>query len=146
MKISEITEKLGTREVPIVAEDSTIKAVMAVMHDFKHSRLVYVTNEQKQLLGTISLGMLVRQILRHTFEPRIHPRNLLESVTHETARDIMLKNPVTASEHEDVELVLKRMVDANVKEIGVLDMEGRLVADVTILDLLKTLGGLPEDS
>ncbi len=60
--------------------------------------------------------------------------------------DIMLKAPVTATEDEDVELVLKRMVDANIKEIGVLDMEGRLVADVTMLDLLKTLGGLPEDS
>ena len=146
MKIGEIVELVKDREVPTVSEECSIKAVVDAMHRFRHSRLVYVVNEKNELTGTISLGMLERHILSHKFEPRIHPRRLLGLVTHETARDIMLKNPVTAMEDEDVELVLKRMVDANIKEIGILDMEGRLIADITMLDLLKALSDLPEDS
>ncbi len=146
MKIRDIVELVKERGVPTVSEECAIEVVIDVMYKFPHSRLVYVVNEKNELAGTISLGLFVRHALSHKYEPSIHPRRLLEMVTHKTAVDIMLKAPVTATEDEDVELVLKRMVDANIKEIGVLDMEGRLVADVTMLDLLKTLGGLPEDS
>jgi len=145
MVISEIVVNLKDREIPTVSEESTIEEVMDTMHRFQHSRLVYIVNKENELTGTISLGMLVRHTLSHKFEPRIHPRRLIGMATHETAMDIMLKNPVTATEEEDVELVLKRMVDANVKEIGVLDKDGQLIADITMLDLLKALGDLPED-
>lgn len=142
MEIGEIVELVKEREVPAVSEACTLEAVMNTMHSFQHSRLVYVVNEKKELTGTISLDQLVRHILPHKFEPRIHPRRLLEMVTHEIARDIMLKNPVTATEDEDVELVLKRMIDANVKEIAILNSERKVITDLTMLDLFKSLPDL----
>ncbi|MES9898448.1 MAG: CBS domain-containing protein [Sedimenticola sp.] len=142
MEIREIVEPVKEREVPTVSEAYSLEAVMNTMHSFQHSRLVYVVNEKKELIGTISLDMLVRQLLPHKFEPRIHPRRLLEMVTHETARDIMLKNPVTATEDEDVELVLQRMIDANVQEIAILDSERKVITDLTMLDLLNSLPNL----
>jgi CBS domain-containing protein len=142
MKIGEIVKLVKEREVPTVAETSSLEAVLNTMHSFQHSRLVYVVNEKKKLTGTISLDMLVRHILPHKFEPRIHPRRLLEMVTHEIARDIMLKNPLTATEDEDVELVLKRMIDANTKEIAVLNSKGKIIIDLTMLDLFKSLPDL----
>ncbi|RLC55428.1 MAG: hypothetical protein DRI30_07600 [Chloroflexi bacterium] len=142
MEIGEIVELVMEREVPTVSEACSLEAVMNTMHSFQHSRLVYVVNEKKELTGTISLDMLVRHILPHKFEPRIHPRRLLGMVTHETARDIMLKKPVTATEDEDVELVLKRMIDANVKEIAILNSKRKVITDLTMLDLLKSLPDL----
>ncbi|MEJ1353335.1 MAG: CBS domain-containing protein [Candidatus Sedimenticola sp. (ex Thyasira tokunagai)] len=142
MEIREIVELVKDREVPIVSETCPLEAMMNIMHGFQHSRLVYVVNKQKELIGTISLDMLVRHILPHKFEPRIHPRRLLEMVTHEIARDIMLKNPVTATEDEDVELVLQRMIDANVQEIAILSSGRKVIIDLTMVDLLKSLPNL----
>jgi len=142
MEIGAIVELVKEREVPTVSEASTLEAVMNAMHSFQHSRLVYVLNENKELTGTISLDMLVRHLLPHKFEPEIHPRRLLGLVTYETARDIMLKKPVTATEDEDVELVLKRMIDADVKEIAILNSERQVITDLTMLDLFKSLPDL----
>jgi len=142
MEIREIVEIVIEREVPSVSEACTLEEVMNTMYSFQHSRLVYVVNEKKKLTGTISLDMLVKHILPHKFEPEIHPRKLLGMVTYETARDIMLKNPVTATEDEDVELVLKKMIDANVKEIAILNSDRNVITDITMLDLLNYLPDL----
>jgi len=66
-------------------------------------------------------------------------RSLMSMITTETAKDIMQKNPIFAREDEDVEVVIKKMIGKNVKEIAVLDEEKRVVADVTMIDLLKFL-------
>jgi len=142
MKIREIVELVNERKLPIVSETCSLEAVMNIMHGSQHSRLVYVVSEKKELKGTISLDMLVKHIFPHKFEPKIHPRRLIEMVTSEIARDIMLKNPATAMEDEDAELVLKRMIDANVNEIAILDCEGKIIIDLTMLDLLKSLPDL----
>ena len=46
------------------------------------------------------------------------------------------------TEEEEVELVIKRMIDANVKEIAVITGERKIIADVTMPDLLKALGDI----
>jgi CBS domain-containing protein len=60
-------------------------------------------------------------------------------ITAETAKDIMQKNPLVTSEEEKAEAAVKRMIWTNVKEIPVLDNEKRVVADLTVVDLLKSL-------
>lgn len=139
MQIKEITIHLRGRDIPTVLETTLIEDVIKTMCRFLHSHLVYVVNESDELTGTISLGTIIRQVLCHKYEPKVHPRMLLGIVTHETAKDIMLRQPVVASEGEEVELVIKRMIDANVKEIAIIDNEKKIVADITMLDLLKAL-------
>ncbi len=139
MQIKKITIHLKERNIPTVLETTLIEDVIKTMCRFLHSRLVYVVNESDELTGTISLGTIIRQVLSHTYEPKVHPRMLLGMVTLETAKDIMLKKPVVASEEEEVELVIKRMIDANVKEIAIIDNEKKITADITMLDLLKAL-------
>ena len=142
MKIREITLNIKGRDIPTVLEDTFIEEVIEKMHCCSHSRLVYVINESDELTGTISLGTIIRQVLCHKYEPKVHPRTILAMVTHETAKDIMHKKPTVATEEEEVELVLKRMIDANVKEIAIISDDKKIIADVTILDLLKMLGDI----
>ncbi|MCK5553997.1 MAG: CBS domain-containing protein [Deltaproteobacteria bacterium] len=134
-----VIASLKGRELPLVREKSIIKEVIDAMVRHKHSRLLYVVDEDGKLLGTIALGPLVRHVFRQSHEPKIHPRHIMSMITTETAKDIMQKNPIFASEDEDVEVVLKRMIGKNVKEIAVLDNEKRVVADVTMVDLLTFL-------
>ncbi len=109
------------------------------MSSFEHSRLIYVVDDKGKLTGTISLGMLVRHVFSPSHEPQIHPRFLIDMITAETAKDIMQKNTLVATEEEEVGSVLRRMLGANVKEIPVLDREKRVFADITIVDLLRFL-------
>jgi CBS domain-containing protein len=60
-------------------------------------------------------------------------------ITAEKAKDIMQKSFLVTTEEEKVEVVLKRMIRTNAKEIPVLDKEKRVVADLTMVDLLKFL-------
>jgi CBS domain-containing protein len=55
----------------------------------------------------------------------------------ETAGDFMQREPVFAILSDKVEDILQRMIDHNVKEIPILDDEKRVVADLTIVDLLR---------
>ena len=146
MNIREILVIQEERGVPTVYESFSIEKTIDIMLKFRHSRLVYVLNDDDELIGTISLGMLMRHCFAPQYEPRIHPRLILATATAETAKDIMLENPVSAIEDDDVELVLERMIDANVKEIAILNPERKVIADITMLDLLESLRRLTSDS
>ncbi len=138
-KVSELVPLLKERRLPLIHEKATIKEVVDAMTSFEYSRLVYVVDDEGRLTGTISLGLLARHVFSPSHEPQIHPRHLIDMITVETAKDIMQKNTLVATEEEAVGSVLKRMIGANVKEIPVLDREKRVVADITIVDLLRSL-------
>lgn len=139
VRIGEVIAGLKGRELPLVRQESSIEEVIDAMVRHQHTRLLYVVDEDGKLLGTIALGPLVRHVFRRSHEPQIHPRFLMSMITTETAKDIMQKNPIFAGEDEDVEVVLKRMIGKNVREIAVVDKGKRVVADVTMIDLLKFL-------
>ena len=54
-------------------------------------------------------------------------------------KDIMQSHPIVTTEQEEVEGVLKKMIEKNLTEIVVVDGEERLIADVTMIDLLCLL-------
>jgi len=53
----------------------------------------------------------------------------------------MTEGTLSAEMDERVEELLERMVDTNVDEVPVTDDEGRVVADVTMIDLLMAETG-----
>ena len=138
-RVTEVVALLKERKLPLIQEKANIEEVIDTMIRFQHSRLLYVVDDDKKLTGTISLGLLARHVFSASHEPQIHPRFLINMITAETAKDIMQKNPVVTTEEEKVEGVLRRMIRTNAKEIPVLDNEKRVVADLTMLDLLKFL-------
>ncbi len=138
-RVSAVVALIKKRSLPLIPENATIKEVVDAMTSIEHSRLIYVVDEEGRLSGTISLGLLTRHVFSPSHEPQIHPRHLIDMITAETAKDIMQKNTVVATEEEEVGKVLRRMLGANVKEIPVLDREKRVVADITIVDLLRFL-------
>jgi CBS domain-containing protein len=137
VKISEILECIGPREIPTIHLDSNIDDVIRIMANFIHTRLVYVVDKDKRLEGTISVGSLLRHIYPHHYEGKIHSHGILGRITAETARHIMDKRSIVATPDETVDDVLRRMASCGVKEIAVLDKKGRILADITAIDLLR---------
>ena len=60
-------------------------------------------------------------------------------ITTETARDLMIREKVHASMDDEVEEVVKRMLAKGTEEIPILDESGRVVGDLTMIDLMKAL-------
>jgi CBS domain-containing protein len=143
--IAELVSHYTERELPIIREDATVEEVIQAMIHFKHSRLLYVVDDSGQLTGTISLGILVRQVFSRSHVPQIHPRRLVSMITTESAKHIMQKSPIYTVEEEEVGVVLERMIATNVKEIAVLDREKRVIGDITMIDLLAFLMGSAVD-
>jgi CBS domain-containing protein len=137
MKIREILEHIGDRDFPYVSENSDINEVIRVAARFPHTGLVYVIDKQKKLLGVITVGSLMRYLYPYHYEDKIHPRDILRTISVENASHLMSSGNVSASPDETVEVILKRMASTGAKEIAVVDSDGRILADITAIDLLK---------
>ncbi|MBW2123746.1 MAG: CBS domain-containing protein [Deltaproteobacteria bacterium] len=143
--IAELLETLKGREVPVLSQGSSLEEAIHMMARFPHSRLLYVVDGKGRLTGTVSLATLVRHVFFRSHEPQIHPRFLINAIVTEAVVDIMERHPISATGEEDVEAVLKRMIEKNVNEIAALDTEKRLIGDITMIDLLAFLIARRED-
>ena len=138
-KVAELVAVLKKRRIPIIHENVSIKEVVEVMISFEPRRLLYVVDDEKKLAGIISLGILARHVFSTSHEPQIHARFLINMITAETAKDIMQRKTVVATENEQIGMVLKKMIRTNVHEMPVVDDKERVVADITLIDLLRFL-------
>ncbi len=138
-KIAELMDGLQDRDIPMIHEDAEIEDIIDLMVKTKHTRLLYVVDKNDKLIGTISLGLLVRHVFSHRHEPQIHSRFLMHAITTKTADHMMQKHPVFAREEDNVEKVIKRMIKSNVKEIAILNSEKKVIGDLTMVDLLNFL-------
>lgn len=129
--------QLEERAIPCVREDADIKEVIAMVIRFPHARVVYVDDEERKLRGAITIGSLLRHLFPYHYEAKIHPHGMLRGITAEKAAQIMDSGNVKASPDEEVDLVLERMANTGVKEMAVVDDEGRILGDITAADLLK---------
>ena len=128
---------MDERGLPIVDEQESIHGVLVKMLDYPHTRIVYVVDERETCTGVISLGTLIRYLFSRSFEPAVHARFIIPMLTAETAKEIMNKGVIYAAAEDDIEVVVKKMVKAGVKEIPILDRDRKVIADVTMLDLLR---------
>lgn len=137
MKIKEVMRHLKDREIPCVLEHSDIREVIRVAARFPHTRLVYVTDEGKKLLGVITIGSLLRHLYPYHYGEKIHSRDILRNIGVEKASQLMSRGNVNASPDESVDVVLRRMARSGAKEIAVVDGGGCILADITAVDLLQ---------
>lgn len=137
MKIKEIMQNIKDRKLPCVSENSTISETIQVAVRFPHTRLIYVVDDHKKLLGAITIGALIRHLYPYHYEDKIHPRDILRNIIVEKASHLMSSGNVNALPDETVDVVLKRMARTGAKEVAVVDSKGHILADITAVDLLK---------
>jgi len=137
MKIKGIMQHIKGRGLPCVPANSNISEVIRVAVSFPHTRLVYVVDEQNKLLGVITIGSLMRYLYYYHYGDKIHPREILRNINVEKASQLMTGGYISALPDEAVDAVLKRMADTGAKEMAVVDTDGRILSDITAVDILK---------
>jgi CBS-domain-containing membrane protein len=137
MKIKEVMQHIKDRELPCVSKTSDLSDVVKVATGFPHTRLVYVLDDQKKLLGVITIDALMHHLYPYYYEAKIHPRGILRNITAEKAVHVMSSEGINASPDETIDVVLKRMASRGANEISIVDSNGCLLTAITAVDLLK---------
>ncbi len=138
--IDELLDRIRERPIPTVSPQADVCRLIQQFVNQPHSRIIYVVDSSDHLLGVISLGALLRHVFHHYHEHHTH--HLISMATSETAEDFLRSCPVTARAHDDIEDLLRQMMKHNIKEIPVIDHEGRIIADLTMVDLLDHYIGI----
>jgi CBS domain-containing protein len=136
LRVGELLNANKGRTIPIVFTEATLDEVVKVMASAPHSRVVFVIDEEERLVGTIPLGALVPHIFGGNLSRIVNRRLMLSLVTTRIASDIMVKKPLFVRKEESVYSLLHSMVVRNIKEVAVVDEDHKVVAELTMVDLL----------
>ena len=134
--VADIISDSERRQIPQVHPDDGVTEIVAAFKKSKHARLVYVVNEDQHLYGAISLGNLAKHLLFHLNDREIDNLHLMNMALAETAMDYIDRPLMSAKLSDSIEPVLANMLKASIKEIPVVDSHGKLVADMTLVDIL----------
>ncbi len=136
---------LRRRKVPLRAEDimtappitatpnTSIKDIAMLMRKNKVGSVLIVDEETGKLRGIVTEHDLV-----YACSEGWHPEN-------RQAWEIMTEDPITVRPDEEIVEVMKKMRDAGVRHIPVVDRDGKPVGMISardVLDLVLTLAGL----
>lgn len=135
--VNDIVSDKERRQIPQVHPDAGVNEIVAAFKKSRHARLVYVVNEKQYLHGAISLGNLAKHLLFHLNDREVDNLHLMDMALAETAIDYIDRPVVSAKLSDNIEPVLTNMLKASIKEIPVVDDQGKLVADLTLVDILN---------
>ena len=90
-----------------------------------------------RLLGLINLKRLFKSIFSHHIAADAMVSNLLRLHTATTSGEIMHTHVITATEDDSLDEVIRRMIAHNIREIPVLDEQGRVIGFLSMLIIMQ---------
>ncbi|MBW1916897.1 MAG: CBS domain-containing protein [Deltaproteobacteria bacterium] len=141
--VREFLSSLGHQaQLGVVTPGASLKDVVRAMVKGHRRRMVYVVDGEGKLIGAISLDVLKDVIFRFYLSDRVSDiivvsEHITELFTSEKAEDVMDPDISSCQEQETLHEVLARMIERNIRDLPVLDQQGRVIADLDILDLLE---------
>lgn len=129
-------------ELPVIAPESSLKEVVVAMVKGHRRRIVYVVDGDGKFKGSITLADL-RNVIFHYYlnsnvrDALVVTEHIEELFTSEKARDVMNPDLIVCYEDDTLHDIIMRMNEWDVMDIPVLDREGRVIADLDVLCLLK---------
>jgi Mg/Co/Ni transporter MgtE len=139
MNIGDALHQLGSLPFLAISGEATMEDAAEQVTSLRQVRGIYVVDEGGCLIGTISLGVLIRHITSARHRPQFHVRSLLDRITSEKVADLMDPHVILSDRGDDLRSVVDRMVTGNIKEIPVVDENRCLIGVVGLLDLWKLL-------
>lgn len=137
---------------PVCADAATTVRELAKLLDEHEISGVPVVDAQERIIGVVSRTDLIRRCTDPDFD--LEPGYLFELIRADeddqpgegpmpeslvVVEDFMTADPITGRPDEPVESLAKKMTEARVHRVIIIDKERRPIGVVTSLDLLKLL-------
>ena len=140
MQLSQIVHKLPNHEFLKVPLDTSIQELTKLVREKHGIRSIYIEDKKGRIMGEVSLGSLIKAVTaRRQCTARLSTRNLLSCITCQRVQDIMDERLISAGLNEDAEAVLMKFIKNNIKEMPVLDRNGKIIKNIGVLDLWAVL-------
>lgn len=120
-----------------VSEDVDIVDIVHVFINNPVLHHICVVNSEGRLRGLINRKRIFKGIFSHHVTAQSRVSNLLRFLTAETSGEIMVTHVVTALEEDNIDDVIRNMIDHNIREIPIMDTEGRVIGFITLLQIMK---------
>lgn len=126
-------DQIMTMDIVTVQEDDLIDLVANIM-DWKQVKEVPVENENSELVGLMTAGILVNFLCKSNKEKKMKSR----------IRDFMIRNPVSVSPETSISVALKTMIERKTSCLTVVE-DKKLVGIVTERHFVKVSAKLIRD-
>ncbi|WP_224449218.1 CBS domain-containing protein [Haloprofundus salilacus] len=117
---------LATDDVVTAEPSTTIKEIAQMFSSEGTGSVVIVEDDEPR--GIVTDREIALSIAEH------------DDISEITAEDIMTENPETINQNEEGFAVAKKLGEAKVRRLPVVDDDGKLVGIVTLDDLVATVG------
>ena len=129
---------LVTPHPAFVSKDASTDEIAKVMIANPQLKSVYVVDDKLQLIGKITLKMLIKQEFMNLLPSRLSYFGALEFVGKKTAEDIMISS-VSVKDEDTLKTAFVKMYEDDLNELPVVDEKRRLIGNIDLLELLMML-------
>ena len=125
-------------ETPIlVPPDAELITVVKAFVNQPALHHVCVVDAEERLLGLVNRKGLFKSVFSHHVAANSRVSKLLQLHTAETSGDIMITHIIATREEEKIDTVIPRMIEKNIREVPVLDDDGRVIGFLSLLMLMQ---------
>jgi len=115
-----------------VHDDDIIEFVADLM-DWRKTNFALVEDEKGKLVGVVTMKKVLSYLVKN--------KNFKKENEFLLVKDIMIKDPVTISQDEDIEKAVKLIIENEIENLPVVK-NGELIGVITIADFLKVSSNL----
>lgn len=133
-RLLHLARQVELRGAPLISEDA-VMAEIAASFAGNGGTLLYVVGEDGVLKGAISLADILRYLFFYQHDPYSPPATLRQLARTESAAGFM-RRALSVRMTEEVVDILEKMAAAALAECAVVDDNGRLLARLTMTDLV----------
>ncbi len=137
MKDTKIRELRPYETALKVKENAVIKDLVEEFMKNPSLHHICVVDEDERLLGLINRKRVFKAIFLHHISPDARLSKLIGYITAETSSDLMLTHIITSSEDEDVNDLIKKIIENRIRELPIVDDQNHVLGFITIPMLLK---------
>ncbi len=120
-----------------VTPDAEIDTIVGAFVRAPALHHVCVVDKDGHLLGLVNRKRLFKTIFSHHIAADSRVSSLLQLHTAETSSDIMVTDITVTVESEEIDTVIARMIGKNIRELPVLDENGRVLGFLSLLMLMQ---------
>lgn len=136
--VRDVSDKIS-KEVTLIKAGSSVSEAVEKMLNDPATRYVFVVDEDKKILGVLTLPLVLRYIA-----PRagVWGKNIIETIKRllimfkETVDEIMITKVPSVKLDESLNSALKKMCDSNLEELPIVDDEGRVIGELSGLEVM----------
>lgn len=138
LRVGDIYQLIVGKPATINMKQNLKDAVESMIHSTR-SQKIYVVNDKNQLVGTVTLETILRQIgyIYGVRKPGVMSFfQFLREILMETVTEFMEKNPVKVTKDDKILDALKLMVTYHLNDLPVVDENNIIIGELNGVEIL----------